>query len=90
MNPLSIKNLLARYAKTIRAPQGIIRTEVAKAYISLGVACTESDIAYTPTTRIATIVATGPKRTEMLLRKHAVLDALRRSLRTEDMPKDIV
>jgi hypothetical protein len=63
---------------------------VVKAYTELGVPCTNADVAYTPTTRLVTITATGPKRIEMLLRKGEVLKRMQEEIRPADMPKDIV
>jgi hypothetical protein len=90
MNPLSIKNLLARYTSKIRAPQGIVRTEVVKAYGDIGIQCTEQEVSYTPGTRTVTITAMGPKRIEMLMRKKEALTRVRASLSERDAPIDIV
>lgn len=89
MNPLSIKNLLARYASKVRAPQGVVRTEVARAYTDLGIKCAEHEVSYTPGTRMVTIKAVGPKRIEMLMRKKEALTRVRAALPERDAPTDI-
>ncbi len=90
MNPLSIKNLLARYASKMRAPQGIVRTEVARAYTELGIECTDKEVNYTPGTRLVTITAVGPKRIEMLMRKKEALTRVKAVLSERDAPTDII
>jgi hypothetical protein len=90
VNPFSIKDLLARYASRVRAPQWIVRQEVVKAYRDLGVECVESEIAYTPSTKTVTITAMGPKRIEMLMRKKEALTRVRGTLPERDAPSDIV
>lgn len=86
----SFKDLLDRYRTHLRAPQGSVIKEVAAAYRTLNVPCEELHLAYTPTTRLITIRAMGPLKTEMLLRKSAVLTALQSSLSSRDIPLDII
>ena len=86
----SFKDLLGRYKTHLRAPQGSVIKEVVAVYVALGIPCTEKHIAYTPTTRVVTITAGGPLKTEMLLRKSAALAALSRTLNDRDIPKDVI
>jgi hypothetical protein len=90
MNPLSIKGILGAYTNRFRAPQQHIVQAVVVAYSEEGLCCTVADVAYTPHTKLVTVRAHGPQRTEMLLRKQNVLTRLRTTLSERDVPHDIV
>jgi len=86
----SIKNLLERYKTILRAPQSSVIKEVVRAYIAQGIMCDETIFAYSPTSRTVTLKVGGVQKTEMLLRKSAVLTELKKTLSDRDIPKDII
>ncbi|MFM2374672.1 MAG: hypothetical protein RLZZ234_667 [Candidatus Parcubacteria bacterium] len=90
MGSISIQGLLAAYKARLRAPQGIIIQEVVVVCGELGLSCTVEDFGYTPATKLITTKVVGPKKTEILMRKTAILGALSRRLRVDDCPKEII
>ena len=85
-----IKDLLLAYKARLKAPQGSVLREVVRAYGLSGLDVTLADIDYSPTTKMVVIKAGGPKKSEMLMRKTAVLKEVRTALRDIDAPVDII
>jgi hypothetical protein len=86
----SIHPLIEAYKQRLKAPQGTVLDAVCRAYSTLGIFCTTSDLAYNVPSKTIFIRVHGPQKTEMLLTKSQVLTALRSQLRDADIPKDIV
>lgn len=86
----SIKDLLSRYTTLLRAPQKTVVEEVVKAYRTLGILCESTDLSYTPSTKTLVIKASGPKKTEMLLRKESLRPLLLKTLSERDVPHHII
>lgn len=87
---LSIQNILLAYKARLRAPQGSILREVVRAYGVAGIETTVQDFNYSPATKIVAIKISGPKKSEMLMRKSAVLKEVKTGLRDVDAPVDII
>ncbi len=87
---LAIKDLLLAYKARLRAPQSSVLREVVKAYSLSGIEIDMKDVDYSPASKIVIIKALGPKKTEMMLRKNAVLRDVKTMLRDADAPTDII
>lgn len=87
---LSIQNILEAYKARLRAPQGSILREVVRAYGIAGIETEMKDFNYSPATKIVAIKISGPKKSEMLMRKEQVLKEMRTTLREADAPTDII
>lgn len=87
---LSIQNILLAYKARLRAPQGSILREVVRAYGVAGIETEMKDFNYSPATKIVVIKISGPKKSEMLMKKDVVLKEVRTGLGDVDTPVDIV
>lgn len=84
-------DLFEVYKKRLRAPQGTIVaafTEVVEDV--LGAKLPRKSIAYTVATRMLRVIAPGPLKSEILLRKEEILTHLKGRLGAESAPKDIL
>lgn len=87
---ISIKDILLAYKTRLRAPQGSVLREVVRAYSEAGLVVDMKDVDYSPASKTIIIKALGPKKSEMLMRKAAVLKVVRSALRDVDAPNDII
>jgi hypothetical protein len=90
MGSISIQGLLDAYKTRFRAPQGVVVAEVVVVCGEVGVVCSVSDFAYTPSTKTIAITINGPKKIELLMRKQEILTKLQTKLRAEDCPRDLI
>ncbi len=86
----SITSLFDKYARTLIAPQGTVIAASCEVIGDVcGITVLESNIRYTPHSRVLSLQLRGPERTEVLLRKEEVLIHLQGRLGPKNAPKDI-
>ncbi len=86
----SLQGLLARYT-ALRAPQGaVIEVFITSVQDVCGVGIQKTVVTYKPHTKTIGLSFAGPRKTEILLHKKAILEHCRRSLGDKNAPTNIV
>ena len=87
---VSLGSLLSRYKIHLRAPEGA----VIEAFIAVAgrydISLTRKECGYNVSTRALSIRSSGPKKTEIFLKKGDLLRAITEVLGTRNAPKDII
>jgi hypothetical protein len=87
---MDIKDILLRYKTRFKAPESTVITSVVEAYREVGIVSNAAHFTYHPHTRTLSIVALGPQKSELLLRKDEMRKCLEKKLATRDMPVTIL
>ena len=86
-----IGSLLDKYKKILRAPQGsVIKTFCSVVEKETGVVLRQSEVSYTVSTKTVSVTVSGPKKNEILLNKHKILDLLQKEIGVVGAPEHIV
>lgn len=86
----SLGNLLERYKTHLKAPQGAVLEAFVRTAARHGISIKKSECRYNPTARTLSVVTSGPKKMEVLLRKKVLLEDLFLELGQKNVPKDII
>lgn len=86
-----VKDLFAKYAATLRAPQKTVTQAFVNAVEdTLGRAIRPEQCSYAPHTQVLTVAASGILKTEILLKKKEILKTMADVLGARNIPKEIL
>jgi len=87
----AVRDLFAKYKKTLQAPQKTVELEAIKVIGELTkLKLNEGQLKYTPSTRILSITASSMIKQEIKLKQENVLETLKQNLGPKNSPKSIV
>jgi hypothetical protein len=88
---VKVGELFEVYLKRLRAPQGVVITSFQEILSDLlNTTVEKKHCSYNTTTRTLTIVAPGPLKSEILLKKKEILNHLKGRLGEGNAPKDLI